>query len=156
MRYLFTCILLITLAACNNAGNTSANGDSTVATSSNGTISETRENPKSAPVKTLEKKVSNDLNNWFFRVQLFETNKRFVYNLVMQYEEIKEAQEIAFPNFNIEPRPEIRSGSKEYEAIIGFLDDKGDFREYLSVYVENNKLQLKQLKHYAVYQNEKK
>lgn len=153
MRIFFLLLTAVFFCACNTVGTGNAE-DSTqteTATSETG-ISEVRDNPKSSAVVNYQEKVQNDLNNWFFRVALYETKDRFVYRMAMEYEEIKEEKDIRFPNLKMEPKPQIQKGSKEHEAIVGFLDEKGQFREYLKVFVEDGNLQLKTLKHYAVYE----
>lgn len=138
--------------ACNPLGTDGPATDSTSVTKPLKTaIDEARPNPKSTPVAAYEKPVPNDLNKWFFRVQLYETKQRFIYRLKMQYEEINEEKEILFPNLKMEPQPQIKKGVKDFEAIVGFLDNKGAFKEFLQVSATGGNLQLKTLKHYAVY-----
>ena len=152
MRITFLLFFIVALsAACNPLGNDGPTKDSTTTSTPTSTIDEARPNPKTTPISTYEKPVPNDLNKWFFRVQLFETKQRFVYNLKMQYEEMNEEQLITFPNLKIEPQPQIKRGKTDLEAIVGFLDNKGEFKEYIQVSAEDGNLKLKTLKHYAVY-----
>lgn len=151
MRIFFLLIAASLFNACNPLGNDGPAKDSTATLKPPTELDDVRLNPKTAPVAAYEKPVQNDLNKWFFRVQLFETKQRFVYQLKMQYEEMNEEKEINFPNLKIEPQPQIKRGAKDMEAIVGFLDNKGVFKEYLQVSAEGGQLQLKTLKHYAVY-----
>ncbi len=150
MRIFSLLLMAVIFTACNPLGNDGPAKDSTTRANPSTQIDETRPNPKTAPAASYEKVVPNDLNKWFFRVQLYETKQRFIYRLKMQYEEINEEKEIGFPNLHIEPQPQIKKGAKEFEAIVGFLDNKGVFKEYLQVSAEGGNLQLKTLKHYAV------
>jgi hypothetical protein len=145
-------LLIVTLlfVACNPAGTDGTAKDTTVGASSQTEIDEVRPNPKTTPVAAYEKRTLNDLNEWYFRVKLFETKQRFVYKLTMQYEEVNEEKEIGFPNLKMEPQPQIKKGAKDYEAIVGFLDNKGVFKEYLLISAEGGQLRLKTLKYYAV------
>lgn len=155
MRYFLLLLTTFLLFACNPLGKDTPVEDSATTESTPETgVSEVRDNPKSSAVVNYQEKVQNDLNNWFFRVALYETKERFVYRMAMEYEEIKEEKDIRFPNLKMEPKPQIKRGSKEHEAIVGFLDEKGNFREYLKVFVEDGNLQVKTLKHYAVYEKD--
>lgn len=152
MRYFFLLLTASLFCACNPAGSDGPAKDSTKTETTTETgISEVRDNPKSSPVADYKTKVQNDLNDWYFRVRLYETKQRFVYRMTMEYEAILEEKDITIPNFQVEPKLEIRPGSKEFEAIVGFIDDKGAFREYVSVFVQSGNLRLKQLKQYVVY-----
>lgn len=145
----------LVLNACNPLGNDDPHQSTNQsASSSDAAISEVRNNPASSPVANYEKKAKNDLNEWYFRVKLYETKKRFVYRMVMEYETINEEKEITFPNLNEEPKPEIRPGSREYDAIVGFTDNKGEFKEYIDVFVQNENLRVRTLKYYAVTEKE--
>lgn len=145
----FTAALFCT--ACNPLGNDGPANDSASAIKPVTAIDEVRPDPKTTPIASYEKPVLNDLNKWFFRVQLYETKERFVYRLTMQYEEMREEKEIRFPNLKMEPQPQIKKGEKNFDAIVGFLDNKGAFKEFLKVSAEGGTLQLKTLKQYAVY-----
>lgn len=157
MRYFFLLLTASVFYACNPMGsdgtttNDSTKTETATATTEDG-ISEVRNNPQSAPVANYQEKVQNDLNDWYFRVGLYETKDRFVYRMAMEYEAIKEEKDIRLPNLKMEPKPQIKKGAKQHEAIVGFLDEKGDFREYLKVFVQDGNLQIKTLKHYAVYE----
>ena len=150
MRIFLLLFLTVVFGACNPVGNDGPATESSTTSKPSSELDEARSNPKSTPIAAYEKRVPNDLNQWFFRVQLFETKQRFIYNLKMQYEEMNEEKEIGFPNLKMEPQPQIRKGAKDFEAIIGFLDNKGEFKEYLKVSADGGNLQLKTLKHYAV------
>ena len=149
-KLVYLIALTIVLSSCNPLGKDNATKDSAQLNNSTTTISEVRNNPAAAPVDNYEKRVKNDLNEWYFRVKLYETKKRFVYRLVMEYETINEEKEITFPNLNEDPKPQIHPGSKEYDAIVGFMDNKGAFKDYIEVFVQDDNLRVKTLKYYAV------
>lgn len=149
MRIFFLLGITVVFSACNPVGNDGPK-DSTTISKPSSELDEARPDPKTSPVAAYEKRVPNDLNQWWFRVQLFETKQRFIYKLKMEYEEMNEEKEIGFPNLKMEPQPKIRKGTKDFEAIVGFLDNKGEFKEYLMVSAVGGNLQLKTLKHYAV------
>ena len=155
MRYLLLFLTSIgLLMSCGTDNHTPDTSESTVAPTSNTTISEERPSPKSTPVANYVKRVNNDLNEWYFRVQLYETKKRFVYRMVMEYETINEEKEITFPNLKEDPKPSIQPGKREYDAIVGFMDNKGQFKDFINVFVENESLRVRTLKYYAVTQKE--
>ncbi|MEO7310936.1 MAG: hypothetical protein ABIX01_11100 [Chitinophagaceae bacterium] len=108
-----------------------------------------RANPKPAAVQQYEEKVDNDLNSWFFRVKLFETDKRFTYRVSLSFEEVSGEDEITFPNLGMDPQPVIKKGIAQNECIIGFLDQEGAFREYKKVHVVDGNLKITTLKSYS-------
>lgn len=95
-------------------------------------------------------KTDNPLNDWYFSVQLFETEKTFHYLMKLEFEEISGTDTLKLPNFGTMPEPVIKKGPEKYSAIIGFLDKDKQFREYKKVYVVGEKLKVTALKHYGV------
>ena len=148
MKTFFFLAILLLLISCDpqSSGKNKADTDDNNARK----IDVKRNNPKSTPVQQYEQKVANDLNNWFFRVKLFETEKRFTYRISLQYEEITGEDEITFPNLGMDPQPQIKKGAGEYECIIGFTDQQGTFREYKKVHVVDGNLKITTLKSYAI------
>ncbi len=59
---------------------------------------------------------------------------------------------INFPNFGFEPEPVIKKGNNDLECLVGFLDKEKKFRDYLKVFVDGDRLRVKTLKQYSVYQ----
>jgi hypothetical protein len=106
---------------------------------------------KNEPVATYTEKVKNPLNDWKFQVQLFETPKTFRFLMKLEYEEMNETDTLKIPNLGFEPKLKIIKGDEPYSCIIGFLDNKDEFREYKKVIASNNRLRVVTLKHYAVY-----
>ncbi|RYG44704.1 MAG: hypothetical protein EOO01_19000 [Chitinophagaceae bacterium] len=114
-----------------------------------------RSNPKTDAIATYSRKIENPLNDWYFKVQLFETPQTFKFLMKMQYEEMNEKDTLKIPNLGYEPKLEIRKGEENYSCIIGFIDNKNQFREYKKVLAKNNTLKVTTLKHYGVYYKDK-
>ena len=143
----FATILLFT--ACSQPAETNSKTTTTVGTTASA-MDLKRSTPKTEAVLQYEEKVGNDLNNWFFKVKLYETEKRFTYKMTLQHEEVSGEDEITFPNLGIEPQPVIKKGTSKYECIIGFMDQQGAFREYKKVHVIDGNLKVTTLKSYAI------
>jgi hypothetical protein len=114
------------------------------------TISDLRDSVATKPVASYRKKTPNDLNDWYFSVDLFETKKRFEYTVKMRYEEATGVDTISFPNLGEEPKPVLQQGQSEFSCVIGFLDQEGTFREYKEVSFANDRLKITTLKYYSV------
>jgi len=119
-------------------------------------IPEYRREVKKEAVVEYKEKTDDPLNDWYFSVRLYETQKTFDYLLKMQFEEIRGQDTLVLPNFGIDPKPELRKGKDKYSCIIGFIDRENKFREYKLVYVKDgSKLKLTTLNHYSVVSVEK-
>jgi hypothetical protein len=139
-------IVFFCLIACHSTGN--GNDKS----APGGTVmSETRQEVQKQAVAVYDVPLKNDLNNWHFTVKLFETKQRFHYLADITYQEMNVSDTIRFPNFGIEPKPQIKKGTSDEECMIGFLDKEDRFREFVKVFVDNGQLRMKQVKQYAVY-----
>lgn len=113
-------------------------------------VSERRDSVSSKPVSSYSERTDNPLNNWYFKVQLFETPQTFKYLVRLQFEEIRGEDTLVLPNLGVMPEPIIKKGPDQYSCIIGFKDQDGKFRDYKKVYVKNNSLRITALKHYSV------
>lgn len=114
-------------------------------------IPEFRKDVKPAPVAEYKEKTDNPLNDWYFSVRLYETQKTFYYLMKLQFEEIKGEDTLRLPNLGYEPKPAIQKGKDKYSCITGFMDKENKFREYKLVHIENNDhLKVTTLKHYSV------
>ena len=103
------------------------------------------------PAASFEQKVPDDtLNDWKFRVELFETKKTFVYSLRIQYKELRISDSIKVPDFGLPPRVALHKGNEPLSCIIGFLDKKGNFMEYRLVHIKGDQLKINSLKTYFV------
>ena len=151
----FMSIFSIVLFSChsinqNNALQTDSANKPVVLNPVN-TIPEFRKAAKAEPVAEYKEKTDNPLNDWYFSVKLYETEKTFNYLMKLQFEEISGEDTLRLPNFGIEPKPMIQKGKDKYSCIIGFMDNENKFREYKLVHVENNNhLKVTTLKHYSV------
>ena len=113
-------------------------------------INPIRDEVRKQAVASYSEKTENPLNDWYFRVELYETKNTFHYLIKLQYEEIRGADTLKLPNFGRMPEPVIKKGEEQYSCIIGFLDKENKFREYKKVYVKDNVLKITTLKHYSV------
>jgi hypothetical protein len=113
-------------------------------------VPDTRANPNPQPVQEYRVKLPNRADDWYFLVQLFETAKTFEYRVKLQYEEVRGEDTIRIPNMGTEPKPVLKKGDEENSCIIGFIDNKGVFREYKKAYFKDDQLGITTLKHYSV------
>lgn len=150
MEKIYLFFLVAFLCGCNNNSETSNGGDNTGGNPASIALERKEVNPK--PVAVYDHALPGDLNDWHFTVSLKETNRRFNYLLEMRYEEITGEDTIRFPNFGMEPQPQIIKGDNDKTCIIGFLDKNQQFREYIKVFIEDEQLRVKTLKQYAVYE----
>jgi hypothetical protein len=118
--------------------------------SENKTIALKRTSVSKNPLKEYSEKVPDDLNDWYFKVQLFETDSTFNYTVKMQYKEVTGEQIIHIPNLGYEPRPELKKGYYDKTVMVGFLDDRGKFMDYKMVYVVDEQMGIRGIKRYTV------
>lgn len=149
--FFFICVISI---SCNDQSNTTSVNNSdkkdSVVIVTNDPISTTRDvvNPK--PVASFSKKVPDELNDWKFAVNIYETKETFHYLMKMQYMELAAEDTLKIPNFGTMPKVEIKPGSDTYSCIIGFLDKQNFFREYKLVSAKDDNLSVKILHRYSV------
>ena len=150
MKYLLAALILSSIFSCNNAGNENVKigviSDSTAVA----TIPTERTVVSQKPIASFYKKVPDELNDWHFSVEVYETKETFHYLMKMQYEELIAEDTLNIPNFGIEPKIEIHEDKDKYACIIGFLDKENKFLEYKQVSVKDNNLKVTVLHHYAV------
>jgi len=149
IRTSLSVLLISILAGCANPSeqNEAAVEESAQAPAA---ITDLRDSVAAQPAASFRKKTPNDLNDWYFSVDLFETKKRFEYVVKMRYEEATGVDTISFPNLGEEPRPVLKQGKSEFSCVIGFLDKEGTFREYKEVSFAKDRLKITTLKYYAV------
>ena len=116
----------------------------------NDTIPEMRDNVNLAPVASYSERVKDELNDWKFSVDAYETRRTFHFQLRMQYKELRVTDSVNIPNFGIRPTIEIHKGKDPLTCIVGFLDKKGLFKEYRKVSVKNEQLKINSLASYYV------
>jgi hypothetical protein len=141
------------LFSCNNNKSAELKNDTVVI--NNDTVPDVRTNIKTTPIVTYQEKVKDELNDWNFAVQIFETKKTFHFLMKVKYKEVFGNDTLKIPNFGIDPKIEIHQGKEKNSCIVGFIDKQNIFREYKLVAVKNDELQIKTLKHYGVYNTTK-
>ena len=112
-------------------------------------IPETRDMVSKKTVASFSKKIPDELNDWKFAVNVYETKQTFNFLMKMQYMELTAEDTLKIPNFGIEPKVEIREGKDQYSCIIGFLDKNNKFKEYKLISAKDDKLSVKILHRYA-------
>jgi hypothetical protein len=139
--------------SCHSNNQNSSSADSTIVQSPLDKVPMYRTEVKTEPVAEYKEKVNNKLNDWYFSVKLYETNKTFYYLLKMQYEEVTGEDTLKLPNLGYLPKVSIQKGNDKYSCVLGFMDAQNKFNEYKVVSIENGNIKLTVLKHYygAVY-----
>jgi hypothetical protein len=148
-------LLLFGFLSCNNTESSSGTtADSTPPTIErriiNDTVPQTRTVINKKPVASFSKKVPDELNDWKFAVNIYETKATFVYLIKMQYMELTATDTLKIPNFGMAPVVQIKPGTEQLSCIIGFLNKKSEFLEYKLVTAKDDKLKVKVLHGYAV------
>ena len=147
MKHYYFLLLLVAFGCKQNTqSDKSEPGEAKVV---NDTIPALREKVASGPVASYSEKVKDPLNDWRFAVDIYETEQTFKYLMKIEYMVQNAEDTLTLPNFGIMPKVEIRKGAEENSCIVGFLDKKGDFKEYKSVALKNKQLKIKTLKYYA-------
>lgn len=159
MRNSLSLVLSIFLFSCNQAEHHKINkADSTDATVTTpvAAINETREKVSEQPVATFSKKVPDELNDWKFAVNVYETKNTFRFLMKMQYMELTAEDTLKIPDFGIEPAIVIKPGKEPFSCIVGFLDKDQQFKEYKLVTAKDDNLSVKILHRYATVTYEAK
>lgn len=125
------------LAACNSGSKKTG-------------ISLKRETVSKDPVKEYSEKIPDKLNEWNFKVQLFETDSTFTYVVKTNYKAIEYEQQIRYPNLGYLPKPELKKGFFDKTVLVGFLDETGKFMDYKMVYVVDEEVGIRGVKRYTV------
>ena len=160
MRKAYATLLLFLLAtACNTRNNKTTErdtgdtitGDSLIFTTDNVPFEREIVNPE--PVKTYTETIKSFETTDEFQINVYETKRIFKYLLKISYKQLEVTDTLRVPNFGIQPIVEIKKGdSVRPSCIVGFLDKEKKFRESKLIYFKGNKLRMKVLKYYAVYQ----
>jgi hypothetical protein len=156
MKTLYSILFLTLLFSCDSATDNTDSRDSIIHNYKD--IPAQRETVNPNPVKTYSETVKSFETTDEFKVSVFETKETFHYHLKIEYKQLSEEDTLKVPSFGIEPVVEIIKGdSIRPSCIIGFLDEKNQFRESKLIYFDDNKLKVHVLKHYAVstYQTSK-
>lgn len=155
MRKIAPVFILVIFMACGQASETTPTNSDTADKAATPAmrpenIPLDRDTVNPEPVAEYREKTDNPLNDWYFQVRIFETDKTFHYLLKLQFEEIRGQDTLKLPNFGMMPKPVIQKGADKFSCIIGFMDKDNQFREYKKVYVRDNVLKITALKHYGV------
>ncbi len=157
-KYLFL-FFVIAAAGCRNSHDetTKQTADNTVVIRAD-SIPEERSIVKKDPVAIYSEKVPDELNNWVFAVNVYETKRRFHYIVRMQYKELRITDSINVPNFGIEPTVQIQKDNSPFSCTLGFTDKKGIFKPLSRASVKEERLRFKKVASYAVgvYRTESK
>lgn len=149
MKSFYSILLFIVLFACNASTNNSNTKDSILHNYKDISLERSTINPNA--VKTYREAVKSYETTDEFKVSLYETKQTFHYLIKIQYKELNEEDTLKVPDFGIEPAVNIVKGdSIRPSCIVGFFDEKKQFRESKLIYFNQNKLKIHVLKHYAV------
>jgi hypothetical protein len=124
----------------------------------NDTIPDVRETISKQPVATYSTVVKEDeLNDFKFAVNVFETPETFTYLMKVRYKSLDVQDTIRVPKEGIYPKIELQKGENDLSCIIGFIDKKEVFRPHKMVHVVDDKLRIKVLQQYrtGIYQKAK-
>lgn len=152
MRRIYSLVIgTILFSACETKSeqDKQAPKDSAPVVITNDTIPEIRTNVRKAAIASYSEPVPDELNNWKFAVNIYETPKTFRFLLKLQYKELRAEDTLKIPNFGIVPSVEIIKGKQPYECIIGFKDKKAEFKPYKMVSVKGDQLKITTLAGYS-------
>ncbi len=147
MKTVCAALIVLFILSCNNNG--SSTGDS--GTVKYEDIPAERKVVSPDAVKTYAETIKSFETTDEFKVGLYETKETFHYLVKVQYKNLDEEDTLKVPDFGIQPAVAIVKGdSIRPSCIVGFYDEKNQFRESKLIYFEDNSLKIKVLKHYAV------
>ena len=108
MKYLLAALIISSIFSCNNAGNENVKigviNDSPAVVTNDATIATERAVISKKPIASFYKKVPDELNDWHFTVEVYETKETFHYLMKMQYKELLAGDTLKIPNFGIEQK----------------------------------------------------
>ncbi len=157
MRAIYSTLLILFLIACNASDKTAEDnaGDSVVLTSEK--IPMEREIVKLQPMATYSETIKSFETTDEFKVAVYETKQTFKYRIKISYKQLHVEDTLRVPNFGTQPHIEIIKGESFHPScIVGFQDKEKKFRESKLVYFKKDKIKVKVLKYYAVYQADSK
>ena len=121
-----------------------------IAAISNDTIPATRKSINKKAVAAYVIAMGDPKLDRKFGVEIYETPETFKYYLVMYHDGTIQNDTLTIPNFGIWPVVKVRPGKERLSCIIGFLDNRNDFKEYKMLYAKGDKLRLTILQQYGV------
>ena len=150
MKYL--CLFIVCAAAC--TGNSHQpqveKAADTTAFVSNDTIPMERAGVSRKAVASYFVPVGDPKLERSFGISIFETRHTFRYLMQMHYEAVQVTDTLKIPNFGTWPVVEVRQGKDKLSCIIGFLDQKKQFKEYKMLTAKGDKMKLVVLRKYDV------
>lgn len=149
MKYFFV-IFIACLQACNNKELQSKVSTESTLIVSHDTIPDIRATVSKKPVASYRVVAGDPKLERYFGVAIYETGLTFSYLLRMEYEAIVETDTLRVPNFGSWPAVQVQPGKEKLSCIIGFLDEKGKFREYKMLAAKGSHMRLTVLKKYGV------
>ena len=117
---------------------------------SNDTIPATRLNVNKKPVASYVIPMGDPKLDRKFGVEIYQTPETFKYLLVMYHDGTIQDDTLTVPNFGVWPEVKVKPGKEKLSCIIGFLDNKNEFREFKMLSAKGDKLRLTILKQYGV------
>lgn len=146
-KYLYL-IFIILLIGCGEKNK--KNTDSKTISISIDSIPATRKSVNKKAVATYVIPMGDAKLDRKFGVEIYETPETFKYFLVMYHDGTMQNDTLNVPNFGIWPTVKIIPGKEKLSCIIGFLDNKNEFREFKMLAAKGDKLRLTILKQYGV------
>lgn len=149
LKYFSLFLFVIFLGCTSNDNKTDKVVDATVIVLTD-TLSDLRTIVQQEPVASHVQKVPDELNDWQFAVNVYETKRRFHYIVSMQYKELRVTDSLTVPNIGIEPTVQIQKDSDPFSCTVGFSDKKGNFKPLSRASVKGDRLRFKTVASYAV------
>lgn len=155
-------IIVLAATACHSStSGKQVDTDSPAAGTKAATLPMFKHNPedrttvRKEPVAEYKVRTDDKLNEQYFTVKLYETDKTMRYLVKMDFEGLGGEDTIKLPDLGTPPQPVIEKSTEKYGCIIGLLDNDHKFRALKKVYVteQGRELKVKTLKHYAVNEN---
>ena len=151
MKSCFTACMIF-IIACNQK-NKLPDKNTGLENKSGSAIPEIRNTINKKPVASYSIPMGDPRLDRKFGVEVYETPYTFKYLLQMQYDGMIQTDTLKVPNLYRWPTIEIKPGKEKLSCIIGFLDEKNNFREYKLLSGKNNHLSLSVLKSYGIVSN---
>ncbi|MEP6466736.1 MAG: hypothetical protein ABJB05_10545 [Parafilimonas sp.] len=149
MKTIITSLIILLMVSCETKNQSGSAKDSLILNYEN--VPQQRSNVNLNAVKTYTETVKSFETTDEFKVSLFETKQTFRYLIKIQYKQLNEEDTLRIPDFGIAPSVAMEKGdSIRPSCIIGFLDEKKQFRESKLIYFEEGSLKIHVLNHYAV------
>ena len=144
--YIFTGVAM----GCSQPGSTTSPQLDTTIVIKADTVPGIRKTVTESPVAAYSEPVPDPLNDWHFAVSIYETKKTFEYKIRVQYKELRITDPLSIPDFGTMPQVSIHKGKDPLSCIVGFLDKKGQFKEYKLVRIKGDQLKITTINSYYI------